>query len=59
MSKNIFDFEADGHSYKVVPIEGSDSKYSVIRDGRKTRNIQREDLFVGDEVNYDGIINLF
>ncbi len=59
MSKNIFNFEANGHSYKVVPVEGSDSKYSVIRDGRQTRNIQREDLFVGDEVDYDGIINLF
>ena len=58
MSKNIFDFEADGHSYKVVPIECSD-KYSVIRDGVTTRQTTREDLFVGDEVNYDGIINLF
>lgn len=59
MSKNVFNFEADGHTYKVVPVEGSDSKYSVIRDGRQTRSIQREDLFVGDEVNYNGIINLF
>lgn len=59
MSKNIFNFEADGHSYRVVPVEGSDSKYIVIRDGRQTRSIQKEDLFVGDEVNYDGIINLF
>ena len=59
MSKNIFNFEADGHTYKVVPVEGSDSKYSVIRDGIATRQTTREDLFVGDDVNYDGIINLF
>ena len=59
MSKNIFNFEDNGHSYKVIPVEGSDSKYIVIRDGRQTRNIQRENLFVGDEVDYDGIINLF
>ena len=59
MSKNIFNFEANGHRYRVVPIEGSDSKYIVIRDGVTTRQITREDLFVGDEVNYDCIINLF
>lgn len=59
MSKNTFNFEKDGHNYRIVPVEGSDSRYIVIRDGRQTRNITREDLFVGDDVNYDGIINLF
>ena len=59
MSKNKFNFEADGHSYKIIPVEGSDDKYLAIRDGRQTRSIKREDLFVGDDVNYDGIINLF
>ena len=59
MSKNIFNFEKDGHKYRVVPIEGSDSKYIVIRDGRQTRRITYSELFIGDEVNYDGIINLF
>lgn len=59
MSKNIFNFEAGVHRYRVIPVEGNDDKYIVIRDGRQTRSIQREDLFVGDEVNYNGIINLF
>ena len=59
MSKNTFNFEKDGHNYRVTPVEGSDSKYIVIRDGRQTRSIQRKDLFVGDEVNYNGIVNLF
>lgn len=59
MSKNIFNFEANGHNYKVVPVEGSDTKYIVIRDGRATRQTTRDELFVGDEVNYNDIINLF
>lgn len=59
MSKNIFNFETNGHSYRIMPVEGSDSKYIVIRDGRQTRSIRRDELFVGDEVNYNGIINLF
>lgn len=59
MSKNVFNFEHDGHTYKVLPVEGSDSKYSVIRDGITTRQTTREELFEGDEVNYDYIINLF
>ncbi len=59
MSKNVFNFENDGHTYKVVPVEGSDSKYSVIRDGVTTRQTTRDKLFVGDDVNYDCIIKLF
>ena len=59
MSKNIIRIEQNGHVYRVVPVEGSDTKYIVIRDGRATRQTTRDELFVGDEVNYNGIINLF
>lgn len=58
MSKNSFSFDVDGHNYRVVAIENSDN-YSVVRDKVSTRQISREDLFVGDEVNYNRIINLF
>lgn len=59
MSKNKFTFERDGHTYRVVPVEGSENKYVAIRDGIKTHNLTYDEVFDGDEVNYDGIINLF
>jgi len=53
-----YNFDYNGHHYEVVKVEGS-TDCVIIRDGRQTRNIQGENLFAGDELNYDTIINLF
>jgi hypothetical protein len=50
MSKNIMHIECDGHHYKVVPVEGTDGVYSVIKDGRRTKRITHDELFVDGDL---------
>jgi hypothetical protein len=50
MSKNIFSIEQNGHVYRVVPVEGSDKWYTVTRDGRTTKRIAYDELFLDGEV---------
>lgn len=42
--------EENGHHYKVVPVEGTDGEYSVIKDGRSTKRIRHDELFINDEL---------
>jgi len=50
MSKNIFSIEQNGHVYRVVPVEGSDKWYTVTKDGRTTKRIAYDELFLDGEV---------
>ena len=50
MSKNIMHIECGDHHYKVVPVEGTDGEYSVIKDGRSTKRIHHDELFINDEL---------
>jgi len=50
MSKNIFSIEQNGHVYRVVPVEGSDKWYAVTKDGRTTKRIAYDELFLDGEV---------
>lgn len=50
MSKNIFSIEQNGHVYRVVPVEGSDRWYTVTKDGRTTKRIAYDELFLDGEV---------
>lgn len=50
MSKNIFSIEQNGHVYRVVPVEGSDKWYTVTKDGRTTKRISYDELFLDGEV---------
>jgi len=50
MSKNIFSIEQNGHVYRVVPVEGSDKWYTVTKDGRTTKRIAYDELFMDGEV---------
>ena len=38
------EFEYKGHLYKVTPIEGNNEEFVIIRDGKQTRRISREDI---------------
>jgi len=50
MSKNIFSIEQNGHVYRVVPVEGSDKWYTATKDGRTTKRIAYDELFLDGEV---------
>jgi len=50
MAKNVMNIEENGHHYKVVPVEGSDGEYIVIRDGVTTKRITHDELFVGEDI---------
>lgn len=50
MSKNIMTVEQNGHIYKVVPVEGSDGEYIVIKDGVTPKKITHMELFVGEDI---------
>lgn len=50
MAKNVMNIEENGHHYKVVPVEGTDGEYSVIKDGRSTKRIHHDELFINDEL---------
>ena len=59
MSKNIMHIEYGDHHYKVVPVEGTDGVYSVIKDGKQVKRITHSELFVdGDLINIEEWFNL-
>lgn len=42
--------ECGDHHFKVVPVEGTDGVYSVIKDGRSTKRIRHDELFINGEL---------
>ena len=51
--------EYGDHHYKVVPVEGTDGVYSVIKDGKQVKRITHSELFVdGDLINIEEWFNL-
>ena len=47
--RNTMTVEENGHTYRIVPIEGSND-YSVVKDNRTTKRISHDELFVGDDI---------
>ena len=59
MSKNIFSIEQNGHVYRVVPVEGSDKWYTVTKDGRTTKRIAYDELFLdGEVIDIENLFNI-
>lgn len=50
MAKNVMHIDCGEHTYKVVPVEGSDGEYIVIRDGVTPKRITHDELFVGEDI---------
>ncbi len=50
MAKNIMTIEQNGHVYRVVPVEGSDKRYTITRDGRTTKRITHDELFINGDI---------
>lgn len=59
MSKNIMTVEQNGHTYRIVPVEGSDKWFTVTRDGRTTKRITHDELFLnGDLIDIEQWFNI-
>lgn len=41
--------EQNGHTYRIVPIEGCND-YNVVKDNRTQKRISHDELFVGDDI---------
>jgi len=50
MSKNIINVEQNGHTYRIVPVEGSDKWFTVTRDGKTVKRIAHDELFLGGDL---------
>lgn len=50
MAKNVMHIDCGKHKYKVLPVEGSDGEYIVIKDGVTTKRIHHNELFVGEDI---------
>lgn len=54
MKRNVINVECNDHSYRIVPIEGSDKWYNVIQDGTRVKQISHDELFInGDLINIE------
>ena len=42
--------DQNGHTYRIVPIEGDDKWYCVVKDNRTQKRISHDELFVGDDI---------
>lgn len=59
MSKNIMNVEQNGHTYRIVPVEGSDKWFTVTKDNKRVKRITRDELFIdGDLINIEEWFNL-
>lgn len=51
--------EQNGHVYRIVPVEGSDKWFTVTRDGRTTKRITHDELFLnGDLIDIEQWFNI-
>ena len=51
--------EQNGHTYRIVPVEGSDTWFTVIKDGKRVKRITHDELFVdGDLINIEEWFNI-
>ena len=59
MSKNIMTVECNGDRYKIVPVEGTDGVYSVIKNNRQVKRITHDELFInGDMIDIEQWFNI-
>ena len=50
MSKNIMTVECNGDRYRIVPVEGSDKWFTIVKNSRQVKRIALDELFVDGEL---------
>lgn len=56
---NVIRVEQNGHTYRIVPVEGSDKWFTVTKDGKRVKRITRDELFIdGDLINIEEWFNM-
>lgn len=51
--------ECNGDRYKIVPVEGTDGVYSVIKNNRQVKRITHDELFInGDMIDIEQWFNI-